>query len=187
MMESTSNVHDDLAYVQRALSKHSFGQSEYRITLVWAFVNLIGFSLYDVHMLAGGVFWMIALPVFGIGTGWWFERQKHDEGEIDKTQGVLHAWHWTTIPIFLFFANTLFLSQGFSMPLAGQIVLLIVGLVYYMGGVHFWWGYKWAGVAIASGMLWLVLLDRFAWTLTGVLTFIVLAGVATVDRRRHAT
>lgn len=176
----------DLAYVSDALRKRSFDRATYHVTLLWAIINLIGLSLYDVHVIAGGVFWAIALPTFGIGSGRWFERQQRKQGDIDRALGKKHAWHWTAIPIFLLLSNALFLTQEFSTVLAGQIVLLVVGLVYYLGGVHFWRGYRWGGIAIASGMVWLALLDQFAWTLTGLLTFAALAGVATIDRRRCA-
>lgn len=181
-----TNAAANLAYVSDAMRKRSFDRAAYQISLIWAIVNLVGLSLYDVHVYAGGIFWLIALPAFGIGSGWWFEKQQRDQGEIDRAMGRKHAWHWTAIPIFLLLSNAMFLTNGFSAVMAGQVVLLVVGLVYYLGGVHFWRGYRWGGVALASGMIWLAVLPHFAWTLTGVLTFVALAGTATIDRRRYA-
>ncbi|MBI2432613.1 MAG: hypothetical protein HYV26_07070 [Candidatus Hydrogenedentes bacterium] len=128
---------------------------------------------------------MIALPLFGIGTGIWAGKQQKKTGEINRELGRRHAWHWTVIPIFLVLANALFIGAPFDGDKVGQVVLLVVGLVYYLGGVYFWRGYWFGGLAIASGMFWLLILESYPWTLTGLLTFIALLVPAALDWRRH--
>lgn len=179
-----ANAADDLRFVSAALRRRrTFGPDEFVIAMLWAFVNLIGLSLYDVSIWAGGIFWFVALPVFGIGTAWWASKQERERGEADRELGRRHALHWTSIPIFLIASNFVVFPR-MDVQSAGQVVLLVVGLVYYLGGVHFWRGYQFAGIAVASGLVWLSTLDRFAWTVTGVLTFLALAGSAVFYRWR---
>ncbi|MBI2426213.1 MAG: hypothetical protein HYV27_25540 [Candidatus Hydrogenedentes bacterium] len=180
---SSAELAQDLAYVRNAVHRHTLSRDDLAIALLWAIVNLIGLSLYDWSTRAGGLFWLTALPVFGAGTWFWAARRGLTQGEANRDLGQRHALHWTAIPIFLILANFVHL-RGFDPVLAGQIVLLIIGLVYYLGGVHFWRGYCFGGIALASGVIWLSLLDQWAWTLTGVLTFLGLAVPALWSSRK---
>ena len=184
--ESTNTVQENIEYVRSAVVRQDYDPAEFNIAIILTFVNLIGLSLYDWSYIAGGVFWIVALPVFGIGTGWYASRVTKNRGEIDRALGRRHALHWTSIPLFLFFSNIIIFTNRLPEEGIGQIMFLVIAMVYYLGGVHFWRGYLWAGLAMASGILWLALLDRFAFTLTGSLTFVVLAGSALRYRYRHA-
>lgn len=184
-MDASEELREDIRYIRNIVDRPSFSPEEFVIALVWATVNLVGLSLYDLSLVAGGVFWLIALPTFGIGSGWYFERKQIERGELDKSLGKRHALHWTSIPIFLLMCNFVFLTQDYDPVLAGQLVVLVVGLVYYLGGVHFWRGYLFGGIGLASGLVWLAILDRFAWTLTGVVTFTALTVSAFVYRARY--
>lgn len=182
---STDVMMEDLQYVKSILNRRGFNREEFVVALVWAVVNLVGLSLYDFSMFAGGVFWIVALPVFGIGTGVWAGRRQKEAGEINRELGRLHALHWTAIPIFLIACNTLFIGSPMNPQHVGQVVLLVIGLVYYLGGVHFWRGYMYGGLGMLSGMLWLAIIDSYPWTLTGVLTFLGLLIPSIYDWRRH--
>lgn len=181
-----TSIAEDLQYVRASIRRKTFSKPELLVALVWALINLVGLSLYDLSLAAGGIFWLIALPLFGIGTGVWAAHREKARGNIDRDLGRRHGLHWSSIPLFLLFANALFAHRGFDPVSAGQIVLIIVGLVYYLGGVHFWRGYLFAGIALASGAVWLLVLPSFPWTLTGILTCLAISICALYDWKRHA-
>jgi hypothetical protein len=56
----------------------------------------------------------------------------------------------------------------------GQLLILISGIVYYLGGVHFDRRWMAPGLVMMAGAVLLTFLPRGGWTLVGVLTFLSL-------------
>lgn len=180
-------LEDDLHFVSNLVRQKKMDYADLVVALVWAVVILVGFSIYDFSILGGSIFWCIALPVFGIGTGLYASRKQKECGVIDRDLARRSTFHWTSIPIFLVVTNFMFINRGYQPELMGQAVLLVLALNYYLAGVHFWRGFLWTGLAMASGIVWLAVWDGYPWTLTGILTFLTLTGCTMREWRRNGT
>jgi hypothetical protein len=139
------------------------------IGVYWATYVLIGYVMLDFSPQAGGMFLMIAGIVGGLFSGWVGNRQALRRGELDRQQGRREALHWASLFVAITAVIVLSLIQHVRGNVVGQYVTLMVGIVYFLAGVHYDRKFIWLGLLMIVGTIGISFLPRFGWSALGIL------------------
>lgn len=185
-MSSSEQMQQDLAYIRRAVEQRGDQRTPLSVALVWSAYALIGFPWLDFDPERAAWFLILASPVaFGISWvfGW---RAAWRLGEWDSEVGRRQGLHWGGF--FLAFAAVLAMAFAgqISGNALGQVILILVGWTYYLAGVHL--GVRlflWLGPLMILGAVALTYIDRWGWTMIGVLLAIALVASSFLGGRRN--
>ena len=164
----TQQLEEDVSFVRQAVERREEGQYRYLgITVLWALIIAVGYTLNDFAAEYSALFWTIA-PVAGflisLGLG---ARQGRKEGVHRSGSGVRHALHWCTI----FFAGvaviSIALSHRIDGPVIGQLFALISGVVLFLGGLHLDRRTLWPGILLICGAAAIDHIQPYPWTIVG--------------------
>ena len=103
-------------------------------------------------------------------------------GDYDRATGVRFGLHWSSIFYGAIPVVCLAFAGKINGQEAGQLLILISGLVYFLAGVHFDRRWMLSGIVMIFGAALLTYVTRYGWTTLGVLLFIAL----TVGFSRYA-
>lgn len=181
-VQSVNQLQSDLSYLKNVVRRKE-GQTSHSISipLLWAAINLVGWSLYDFSITGANRFWMVAVPIgmllsFALGY-----RHSRTHGELDPQLGKLNLWHWMTIPVAATALGFVLGPLNLPHPALLQCLLLVIGLVYLLGGVHLDRTFLPGGIVLI-GCVFLVGLVPY--TVVGLLvSFGLAAGVIDAVRR----
>ena len=165
-MTTTQKLEQDLAYVMEAVERREGSQrTPLGIALIWASYLLVGFT------------WLDLQP----------SRAAWKLGEFDRISGRRQFQHWASG----FFGLAALLSLAFAGRIGGealgQVILIILGLVHFLAGVHFSARlFLWLGLLMMAGAVGMTYIDRWGWTTLGVLLSAGLIASSFMGARRHA-
>jgi hypothetical protein len=185
-METSKQLRDDLDFLGGILRK-SRGTSPFAMYLMWAVLVLVGFALVDFAPRKVGIFWIVAGPLGGVASAFLGMRHARKIGQLNREEGTRHAWHWAGLMVAILLAVPLGVAGAVDWPILSRIFLLIIGLAYYLAGVHMEKPLLWAGGLMLAGYLALFFIPAYGWTMIGVLVAasLLLSGYA--EGRRHGT
>lgn len=167
-MTESHQLHDDLRFVRRAVARRGRLEPTPRaIPFLWAAFVLVSFTLLDFNLRAA--MWMFALvaPLLGVASGVIGALHGRRQGEVDKRVGYLHALHWGTIFLAMLPLTVLAAKHRVSGEGVGQVATLIVGVVYFLGGVHFDRRWMPSGLLMILGSAAITFVPRYPWTILG--------------------
>ena len=167
----TQKLEEDVSFVRQAVEQRE--EDQYRtlgITVLWAVIIAVGYTLNDFAAEYSPLFWAIA-PLAGFlvscGLGAWQGRK---QGVRRPGLGRRHALHWGTI----FFAGVAVISIAFSHRfdggVIGQLFALISGVVFFLGGLHLDRRTLWPGVLLICGAVAIDHIQPYPWTIVGWVT-----------------
>ena len=142
----TQKLEEDVSFVRQAVEQRD--EDQYRtlgITVLWAVIIAVGYTLNDFAVEYSPLFWTIA-PVAGFlvscGLGAWQGRK---QGVRMSGLGRRHALHWGTI----FFAVVAVTSIALSHRIDGRVI----GQLFASSPVwcSFWAGCTWTGAPSGRG------------------------------------
>ena len=169
-MATAEQFKEDLHYVRGVLEKGRQGHFSWAVALLWAAFVLAGFAMIDLRPQTAGLFFLFGAPVcYLISLRLGYRAAVH-AGIGDRAMGWRHALHWGSI--FLGMAALLAVSRagGVDGPLFGQLIVILVGVIYFLGGVHFQIKpFLWLGPLMMAGAVALGYVDGLPWTALGVL------------------
>jgi hypothetical protein len=170
-MTDIKQIHEDLRFVREAVDRHD-RQPPRALTIywVWAAYVLVGYALLDFAPRAANWFFMIGGITGGILSALIGKRASHHAGEIERAQGRREALHWI-LGILLAIAATIALAIVLHLPgqSAGQLVAVMIGLVYFLAGVHFDRNFLWLGPILMAGGIVVGLIPHYGWTTLGII------------------
>jgi hypothetical protein len=184
-METSKQLRDDLDYLGGVLRKSARGTSPLAIYVLWAALTLVGFALVDFAPRRVGAFWMAAGPAGGLLSAYLGMRHGRKIGQLSREEGIRHAWHWSGMMAALLLAAPLGAAGIVDWTILSRIFLLIIGLVYFLAGVHLERPLFWIGLLMMAGYGALFLIPAYGWTLTGVLVATGLLASGFIETRRH--
>ena len=184
-METSKQLRDDLDFLGAVLRKSTRGTSPFTLYAMWAALVLAGFALVDFAPHQVGLFWMVAGPLGGVASAWLGMRHARKIGQLNREEGTRHAWHWGGLMLAILLAVPLGVSGAVDWSILSRIFLLIIGLTYYLAGVHMDRPLLWAGALMLAGYAALFFLPAYGWTLTGVLVAASLLFSGYTEGRRH--
>jgi hypothetical protein len=175
-MTEADRAASDLEFVRQVVERRGDRRnlSPRWLGIMWGTIILIGCTWNDVHPRTCWMFWAVAPTVAWVLSSVLLGKDAFMMGEWDAATGQKMGLHWSTcffaaVPILLMaFAGKI---NGYQM---GQLLILVSGIVYYLGGVHFDRRWMVPGLVLMAGAVVLTFVPRGGWTLVGVLAFLAL-------------
>jgi hypothetical protein len=168
-MTEISQMEKDLRYVRQAVDRRGRAvRGPFAVYYMWAVYVLIGYTLIDVAPRASGWFFLIGGLLGGIGSMILGRRHSRQTGEYDRDFARRAMLHW--LGIVLAIASALALAvvvPELRGPHVGQLIVVMIGLVYFLAGVHFDPNFLWLGPVLIAGGLAVGFVPRFGWTALG--------------------
>jgi hypothetical protein len=184
-MPSADHVQDDLRYVRRALEGAGAGGTPASIYLLWAVIGAIGMPLVDFAPRWAPVYWLVASPIGLVASLLLGRAHARRVGQLDRGEGLRHGLHWLALVLGSALAVPLATSGGISYPVLGQVILLLITLVYFLAGVHLDRRLLPVALLLAAGYGALFVLAAWAWTIIGLTTAAALAVCAWLAREPY--
>src|SRR5947208_2975225 len=139
-MSNTQQIRDDLQYVREVVARRERTVDRpVLIYYVWAVYVLVGYSLIDFAPAYSGWFFLFGGIVGGVLSGIIGRNMSRRRGEVDG-EGRRAALHWMA-GIVLAIAAAAAMAAVIpefravrSGQLVGQMVVVMIGLVYFLGG-----------------------------------------------------
>lgn len=170
-MSSLQQVHDDLHFVREAVAsqRQSRRPAAAAIYGVWAAYVLAGYSLIDFYPAIAGRYFLIAGAACSVLSWLIGRRYARVMGEIDRPSERRRTLHFiggillaAALPWAL--AAVIPALRG---PAGGQVTVVMIGLVYFLGGIHFDRNLLWLGPMLMAGGVLVGLTQRYGWTALG--------------------
>ena len=167
-MTETQQLHEDLRFVRRAVARRAADPTPRAIPLMWGAFILVAFALLDVNLRAAGWLFAVAAPILGVSS--WLVGALHGRrhGELDRRAGTRHALHWGTIFLSMLALVVLAATRRVTGEGVGQVATLVVGIVYFLAGVHFDRRWMPSGLLLIIGSAAITFVPRYPWTVLGV-------------------
>jgi hypothetical protein len=185
-----NQLHDDLRFVRDAVAR---GDSPQRrpvaIYVVWAVYVLIGYTLLDFYPTAAGWFFLAGGVLGGIASGFIARRVARQEGAYDRREARKSLLHWG-VGIVLAIACAMALAAvipALRGPASGQLVVVMIGLVYFLAGVHFDPNFLWLGPVLMVGGVLVGFVPHYGWTALGTVIALGLVVPTLLPTRRAAS
>jgi len=184
-MTDIKQIHDDLKFVREAVDRHD-RQPPRALTIywVWAVYVLVGYTLIDLSPRSANWFFLIGGIAGAIISAIIGRRASQQAGEIARADGRREGLHWI-LGVLLAIASTIALAIVLKLPgqIAGQLVVVMIGLVYFLAGVHFDRNFLWLGPILMAGGVVVGLIPRYGWTSLGIIVALGLALPTLFPRR----
>ncbi|MDB5292723.1 MAG: hypothetical protein JWL69_3964 [Phycisphaerales bacterium] len=174
-MTDPQQLSQDLHFVREAVNRRELtGPSPAPILYVWAVYVLVGYTMIDFWPQASGWFFMVGGIVGGILSGILGKRAGRRIGEHDRERGRRAMLHWFG-GIFLAFLSVAALAATVpalrppsATQVLAQIFVVMIGLDYFLAGVHLDRHFLWLGPIVMAGGVLVGLFPHYGWTGLGV-------------------
>ena len=177
--EVTRKLEEDVSFVRQAVEQRDKGEyKSLAIIVMWAVILAAGYALNDFAMDRAPFYWMTA-PVAGflasLALG---SRSDRKRGLSRPGLGARHGLHWGTI----FFGGVAVISiaavHRFDGWVIAQLFGLLVGVVWFLGGLHLDRRTLWPGVLLICGAAAVDHIQPYPWTIVGLATSATLVASA---------
>jgi len=186
-MDPLQQLEQDLRYVRTAVEGAEVDRTPRRLCFLWAAIGLIGFALVDLRDAWVPVYWAVAAPVgfaLSASIGWRHSRRR---GQAAAAIGARHLLHWGALLAAVFLAWLMPLQGVLAWDDIGPAILLLLALGYFQAGVHFDPAFRWIGVVLALGYMFVLFVTAYAWLTLGILLALSLVAVGLRSSPEHAT
>ena len=186
-MADMEQVKSDLGYVREVVRTSEQDPSVPAISFLWAGICLVGFSLIDFAPRHVGLYWSIAAPLGFLVScflGW---RHSQRQGQMRRDLGIRYFLHMFGMMAVIFLASILGMTGAVAWQELSKLILLIIGLAYFLAGVHLERPLLWIGILMMAGYLSLFVIPAYGWTFIGVLVAVALVSTGLIERRKSGT
>ena len=168
-MTDVRQLQDDLHFVREAVARRESPRGPYSIYYLWAVYVLVGYTLIDVMPKASGWFFLVGGILGGFASAYLGKRYARRTGEYDRDHARRAMLHFIGIPLAVASAISLDLVMPeLRGPHIGQIIVVMIGLVYFLAGVHLDPNFLWLGPVLIVGGLLVGFVPHYGWTALGV-------------------
>jgi hypothetical protein len=186
-MSQAQQATDDLRFVRQAVDRRERSRSMPAfVAWIVAIYVLVGYTLLDVNpnwaslfFLVGGLAMAVIFPILG-------RRMSRQEGEFDRAEVIRINLHWLSILLAIAGVIGLGIARHVDGQTIGQFIALTIGLIYFLGGVHFDRNLLWLGPLLMAGAIAITYVPHYGWTALGALVALGLV-VPTWFRTRSTT
>ena len=175
-MTDVRQLQDDLSYVRQAVARRDRpNRPPAGIYWVWAVYVLVGYTLIGFRPAIANWFFLVGGVIGGIAS--WFLGRRHSlrHGQHDMAEVRRLYLHWLG-GILLAVATAMALAilfPEFRGVRSGQLVVVMIGLVYFLAGAHWDRNLLWLGpVLMAGGVAVGQFPQRYGWPALGVIIFL---------------
>ena len=176
---NSEQLQSDLGFVRGAVQQTDLDHRSPRaITLLWAAIVLVGVPMNDFAPQSVPWYWMVAGPAgFVISTllGWQASRRA---GQVRRRDGLRYVLHWGGLLVAIALAVLLIPANLVSGNGISPIILLLLALAYFLGGIHLERPMLWVGLLLAASYVFVLYVSTYAWTIVGVAGALALAATS---------
>ena len=177
--EVSQKLEEDVSFVRQAVEQRE--KAEYKslaIIVMWAVIVAVGYALNDFAMDHVPLYWMTA-PVAGflvsLALG---ARADRNRGLSRPRLAARHALHWGTIFFGGMAVCSIAVVHRFDGWVIAQLFGLLVGVVWFLGGLHLDRRTLWPGVLLICGAAAVDHIQPYPWTIVGLATSATLVASA---------
>jgi len=161
------------------------------IYFLWAGYVLIGYTLIDFARAASGWFFLIGGITGGVLSWQLGKRWAMRIGECDRALAWRSLLHWAggiVLAVIAMIALSAVILPLRQQAYGGQILVVLIGMVYFLAGVHFDRNFLWLGPLLMAGGVLVGLVPRYGWTAPGAVIALglVLAALVPARCRQHS-
>lgn len=187
-MTQIQQIHDDLRFVREAVARREDRPRRVAsVYYVWAVYVLVGYTLLDFDPRAASWFLMIGGAAAGLLSVLIGRRFAGTVGEYDRVEARREGLHWSG-GILLSVASAVALAAVVpeirGQPM-GQLIAVMIGLVYFLSGVHYDRNFLWLGPVLMAGGILVGLAPSYGWTALGVVVALGLVVPTLFPQRRE--
>ncbi|HEX4795066.1 MAG TPA: hypothetical protein VH370_14830 [Humisphaera sp.] len=169
-MTESHQLQDDLRFVRNAVHRRdSSSKTPPAIYYVIAVYVLIGYAMIDVVPKYCGLFFFIGGILVGVIGAQIGRRAAKQTGEEDAAKSRTEGLHWGG-GIILAVISTAALAvvmPPLRSTLGSQVLVVMIGIVYFLGGVHFERHFLWLGPVLIAGGVLVGFVPHYGWTMLG--------------------
>lgn len=187
-MTQIQQIHDDLRFVREAVARREDRPRRVAsVYYVWAVYVLVGYTLLDFDPRAASWFLMLGGAAAGLLSVLIGRRFAGTVGEYDRVEARREGLHWSG-GILLSVASAVALAAVVpeirGQPM-GQLIAVMIGLVYFLSGVHYDRNFLWLGPVLMAGGILVGLAPSYGWTALGVVVALGLVVPTLFPQRRE--
>ena len=183
---NTEQLQSDLAYVRETVSGARRSQAPAAIPLLWAAIVTIGFPIVDFAPRSVGLYWAFAGPIGFLASaalGWWSSRRY---GQVSRSEGLKYAAHWGALLIAIVLSSALAVTKQITGEGFGALILLLLAVFYFLGGLHLERRMGWVSLVPAGGYMLVLFVSAHVWTVIGAALALSLVIVAFAGEPKRA-
>jgi hypothetical protein len=169
-MSQAHQASDDLQYVRQAVLRREKSRG-IPAPIAWmvAIYVVIGYTLLDFKTNWASIFFAVGGLAMGV-LGWLFgKHSSYASGEYDRDEVRRSMLHWLSILLAIAGVAALSIARDLHGQVVGQFIALTIGLIYFLGGVHFDRNLLWLGPLLMAGAVAITYIPNFGWTALGLL------------------
>jgi hypothetical protein len=186
-MSQAQQATDDLRFVRQAVDRREKPRNiPAPIAWIVAIYILIGYCFLDINIHLASRFFFIGGVAMGILFPLVGRRMSRREGEFDRAEVIRLNLHWGSILLAIAGVIALGIVRHVEGQTIGQFIALTIGLIYFLGGVHFDRNLLWLGPLLMAGAIAITYVPHYGWTALGALVALGLV-VPTWFRTRSTT
>ena len=163
-------MQNDLAYIRGTVARQQRSSNGPAPVLwLWAIYVLVGYTLIDVRPAAASIFFLVAGIIGGFLSAFLSRRWARRTGESDPAMGRRVGLHFGVGVVLAIVAAlaTALVFKTLTGQQAGQLVVVMIGIVYFLAGVHIARYFLWLGPVLIAGGLAVGFVPHYGWTMLG--------------------
>lgn len=164
---------EDLEYVRKTVERSKTGTPA-GIYALWGVICLIGFSMVDFAREHVGLYWLIAAPLGLVASAILGYRSGVERGERDAATGRKYLLHWGSLLVAIVLTLPMVFTGDITWPAMARVFLILIGLVYFLAGIHLDKRMLFVGLLIFAGYVALLFSPPYGWTWAGAVVALAL-------------
>jgi hypothetical protein len=167
---SAEQIQEDLRFVRAAVERREKPPLQANgVYYYWAAYVLVGYFLIDAAPAAANWWFLVGMfPGFAI-SAIFGRRAMMRSGESDPQVGRRYALHWMGGVILAVVSSVVLANVlGLRGQAGGQLCVAMIGMVYFLAGVHFNRAFIVLGLVMLAGAAVVGYVPHYGWTMLGV-------------------
>jgi hypothetical protein len=187
-MTETDQIRDDLSFVRAAVARRDSSPLRFSTPYYfWAVYVLIGYSLLDINPAWANWFfslaWVPVVAACGIAEHFW--KIRHGEINRETDQKITRHFFYGSVLAVAAVIGLACCNPAFRGPVTGQVMVVLLGIIYFLAGVHLDPSFLWLGPVLIVGGVTVGLVPHYGWTALGIVIAGGLCAAAMINARRQ--
>jgi hypothetical protein len=176
-MSDANQLQQDLHYVREVVDRADRSpHGRVAIYWIWALYVLIGYPLMDFAPRYAGPFFALGIIVGVAATLFLKRRYKNLAGVRPKRDRSNLFWWGGLALIILCSIGISIVIPHMTAKASGQITVILVGLFYFLAGVHYDRNFLWLGPFLCVAGVLVGFVPHYGWTALGIVFALGLVG-----------
>ncbi len=168
-MTDAHQLQQDLQYVREVVSRADHGgRGPVAIRWVWALYVLIGYPMVDFAPRYCCTFFLAGFAICFLASAYLAYRFKTTSGVKPVHDRSNLFWAGGSLLILLCIVAMPMAMPALRGQMTGQVAVVIVGIFYYLGGVHYDKNFMWLGPLLCVCGLLVGFVPHYGWTALGI-------------------